>query len=155
MRTLTTDRFGTLTFEEELLIEFPFGLPAFEEETQFLLVQREALHPLVFLQSAKAPNLCFTMVPIEFVDPGYHLRIGVADRKALGWNEEGGEHTDTGVLCFGILCANDGTAPTVNLLGPVVIDQKRRVGVQAVREDALYSAQHELFPAGQGDAQCL
>jgi flagellar assembly factor FliW len=155
MRTLNTERFGTLHFEDERVIDFPLGLPGFEGESAFLLVETEAMRPIVFLQSIATPSLSFAMVPVSLVDSGYRLRMTSQDRQVLGLESDAEAVIGSEVLCFGILCANDGTAPTVNLLGPIVVDQKRRLGVQAVREDTLYSAQHELFPAEQGDAKCL
>jgi len=155
MSKLQTDRFGIVEYQDGNVIEFPSGLPGFEDEIRFLLVVNQTMEPLIFLQSMATSTLCFTAVPVQCVDPVYQLKVSVGDRKLLGWEREDPSPSRTDHLCLGILCANDGKEPTVNLLGPIVIDQRRKIGVQAVREDALYSAQHPLFPAERGDARCL
>ena len=151
MLTLMTERFGNLDYAEGSVIEFPAGLPGFEQEKEYILVVLEKMQPLIFLQSRTRPELCFTTIPVTLVDPDYQLYLSAADSKVLGSPEENGSE----LLCLGILCADEDAAPTVNLLGPVVIDQRGKKGVQAIREDSLYSARHPLFPTERGDEPCL
>ena len=43
---------------------FPEGLPGFERERRFLPLEMPDQHPLVFLQSAATPALCFVTLPV-------------------------------------------------------------------------------------------
>lgn len=144
-----------MDYDDGAVIEFPAGVPAFESETRFLLVFREETKPFIFLQSMNTPSLCFTMIPVQMVDVAYRLHLSESDRNLLGWTGDRSRDPGADVLCLGMVCADEGNPPTVNLLGPVVIDQRRKKGIQAVREDGLYSAQQRLFPAERGDETCL
>ncbi len=118
-------------------IHFPRGLPGFEDQNRLVLIKKEALAPMVHLQSAARPDLRFLAVSVWLADPGYQIGITEEDLKLLELKEQpqpGGE-----ILCLAILTAQDEKTFTANLLAPVVIHPKLRVGVQAVRSDARYS----------------
>ena len=124
-------------------IHFPRGLPGFEDHNRFVLIEREALAPIVILQSASQPELRFLTVPVWLADPGYQIGITEEDLKALELENQpnpGGE-----IINLAILTALDGKTFTANLLAPVVINPRTKLGVQAVRSDARYSHQ---FPLG-------
>lgn len=127
---------GPLDYEDSAVIEFPAGLPGFEQRTRFLLVERPDLRPLVLLQSVDEPALRFLTMPVHVVDPGYHLSVSADDLRVIG--VEGAEK----LLALAIVCLRDGQPPTANLLGPVVINQAANRGTQAVRNDTIYSAHH-------------
>jgi flagellar assembly factor FliW len=147
MPQIQTRYFGALEFSPSGAVRFPNGLPAFEDEIDFLLIEPPGRAPLVFLQSARTPSLCFLALPVTAVDPAYELSLGVEDLAALGLARapEIGRDVD----CLALIAAPDGAAPTVNLLAPVVIHRTSRVAVQAVRPDSHYSHRHPL-PVPEG-----
>jgi flagellar assembly factor FliW len=53
MPSVDTKYFGSLEYREESVYEFPHGLPAFENETMFVLIEQPENRPLVFLQSLR------------------------------------------------------------------------------------------------------
>jgi flagellar assembly factor FliW len=59
MLTLQTAHFGLVEYAEGTEIEFPCGLPAFENERAFVLLRRPGYEPLLFLQSVSTPHLAF------------------------------------------------------------------------------------------------
>lgn len=124
-------------------LHFPRGLPGFEDHDRFILVEREALAPVVLLQSVTKPDLRFLTVSVWLADPGYQIGIAEEDLKILELEDQ--PKPDGEILCLAILTALDGNYFTANLLAPVVIHPKTRVGVQAVRTDTRYSHQ---FPLG-------
>ncbi len=85
MPLVQTKYFGTVSFAEESVFDFPQGLPAFEEEKSFVLMRalKEGA-PLVFLQSTTRSGLCFAAFPALAVDPGYQLAIAPEDLEDLG-----------------------------------------------------------------------
>lgn len=154
MLSIDTPRFGTVTFAQEEVIEFPSGLPGFEQEQEFLLVEPEASRPLCFLQSVRNPALSFVCAPAALVQPGYEGSLSRMDREILVAPEP--------VLAaqklewLAILCFERPEQPTANLLGPIVLRRDLGLGLQSVREDSRYSARHPLFgdaPAPKG-ASC-
>ena len=75
MAQTATRYFGSIDFEPSDVVQFPHGLPAFEEELEFLLLRPPASAPVVFLQSLRRPSLCFLALPIEAIIPDYRLSI--------------------------------------------------------------------------------
>jgi len=77
MPLLDTKNFGRIAFESRDTIEFPRGLPGFEDRRQFVLIRQERARPLVFLQSLEEPGLCFITAPVLAVDPQFRLKMSV------------------------------------------------------------------------------
>jgi flagellar assembly factor FliW len=134
---------GTVEYAENDLIHFPLGLPGFEDQRIFLPISRPGEAPLLYLHSAISSDLFFLAIPVELVDPNYEVKLLEEYRAVLGLNDVAGPATD--LLCLAVLCVPDEGPATANLLGPIVIHQTNRIGVQAIRDDARYSARHELF----------
>jgi flagellar assembly factor FliW len=147
---VNTVRFGALEYDPAAAVEFPLGIPGFERERRFVLVEQERLAPLVFLQSLDTPGLCFPAVPAGAVDAEYRLAVAREDLEVLGLDPARHPAVGTEVLCLAIVAAQEGP-PTANLLAPVVIHLARRVGVQAVRADARYSHRHPLGEPSLGE----
>lgn len=141
-------RFGDLTYSPDACLEFPAGLPGFENEHHFVLIEEPSQRPLVFLQSVQTPGLCFTTVPVHLIDQEYQIQATREDLDRLGMRPEGRSDVARVVTCLAIICAGDRDV-TANLLGPVLINKENRLAVQAIREDTRYSARHPL-----GEAAC-
>jgi flagellar assembly factor FliW len=139
-QVLTRD-FGLLDYDVSSELDFPVGLPGFESEKRFILIENDALAPMVFLQSLATPAICFLTVPVQVVDPGYQIGMREEDHEQLGLDNTAAAGPG-GVLALAILTAKD--TCTANLLAPVVVNMQRRMGVQAVRADARYSHQHPI-----------
>ncbi len=136
MAQLATPHFGVLTYAESDVYYFPGGLPAFEALTRFVLVERPATAPIVFLQSIEDPELAFLTVPATRIAAGYRI----PETAASG---EGGE-----LLPLAILTVR-GSEVTANLRAPVLLDPATRTGFQAVPLDSPYSLRHPLpLPGG-------
>ncbi|HTM48666.1 MAG TPA: flagellar assembly protein FliW [Bryobacteraceae bacterium] len=149
MPETSTKYFGSVEYGEHDVLLFPSGLPAFEDETEFLLMEPPANAPLVFLQSLKQPGLCFLTLPIQTVDPDYHLDIAPEDLPVLGFDSAEALRVSEPLTCLAVLTVAENGDITANLLAPVVIHRKRQRGVQAVRIDSAYSHNHPLTaPAG-------
>jgi flagellar assembly factor FliW len=143
MLSIDTPRFGTVTFAQEEVIEFPTGLPGFEHEHEFLLVEPEASRPLCFLQSITTPALSFVCAPAALVQPGYEGSLSRMDREILVSPDP--LQAPKNLEWLAILCFERPEQPTANLLGPVVLRRDLGLGLQSVREDSRYSARHPLF----------
>lgn len=142
-----TRRFGALTYEEPSVLSFPFGLPGFEQETRFALVEQPQLAPVVYLQSLRSPELCFLAAPVRALDAAYSLRMTREDLERLELDAARQPVQGSEVLCLALLCASENGPLTANFLAPVVVNLASRVALQAVRPDARYSHRH-LLAAG-------
>jgi flagellar assembly factor FliW len=123
-------------------LEFPNGLPAFETQTRFRLIESRKREPLLSLESETNPELSFLLLPIAMIDPEYRLVLSAEDRKALG------ACSKSSLRCLAVITAADDLPPTANLLAPVVVNPDSGRAVQAVRSDAVYAHNHPLIPEG-------
>ena len=150
-QVLTRD-FGLLDCDQCSELDFPHGLPGFELEKRFALIQKDSLAPMLLLQSLQTPEVCFHTLPALAVDPGYQIGMTEDDQRIVGYADHSGLTNSPGAgvragefLCLVILSA---TGPdnrvTANLLAPVVVNLQSNVAVQAVRCDFRYSHQHPL-----------
>jgi flagellar assembly factor FliW len=137
---LATRQFGKVEFEEGSILDFPAGLPGFENKTRFVLLEREEWKPLVAIQSIDSPELCFFALPIEAIDADYQLRMTPEDALTLALTGK--------PVSLAILSGAEHGHWTANLLAPLVINKEARRGVQAVRSDSLYSHRHPLDRGG-------
>lgn len=146
MPQLATKYFGAIDYRQDAVLEFPNGMPGFEDEHRFLPLELPPSAPLVFLQSLDRPELRFITLPVLSVDPGYQLQISTEDLLALGLPEEHQPDLRAEVLCLVIIRVSEDRTPTVNLLAPIVINLATRRAVQSIRTDSEYSHQHPLIP---------
>ncbi len=145
MPTVQTQYFVEICYQAEAPVDFPRGLPGFEDRRRFLALHFEDTRPLVFLQSLEEPGLCFLTLPVLAIDPGYRLRVENDDRELVGLALGRPLRIGEDVLCLAVLSIRE-TGPTANLLGPVVINLRNHKAVQAVAADSEYSHQHALVP---------
>ena len=143
MKKIMTSRFGEIEAAEDAVIHFAAGIPAFEEEHEFLIIPYEEDSPYVFLQSVKTPELAFLMtMPLAFF-PDYEFTIDDEVEQELGLT------SPEEVLIYAVLTLS-GTEIrdlTANLIAPIVINAKTRKGKQIVLDRSSYTTKHRLFPA--------
>lgn len=123
-------------------LEFPYGLPAFETQKRFRLVESRECEPLLFLESETNPELSFLLLPMAMIDPQYQLALSAEDRETLGASSM------SSLRCLAVITAAEELPPTANLLAPVVVNVDSGRAVQAVRSDTAYSHNYPLLPEG-------
>lgn len=138
----TTKYFGTISYEECSVLQFPSGLPGFESERRFLSLEQPAHQPLVFLQSLSNPDLCFVALPAQAVEPSYELEMDESDLHALGVDTANG----TDLLKLALVTISE-SGMTANLLAPIVINTANLRAVQAISPSQNYSHLHPLGEA--------
>lgn len=145
MLSLETKNFGVISYEPDSPVEFPAGLPGFEQRRQFLALRFPDIQPLVFLQSMEDPGLCFITLPVLAIDQQYRLWVSDEDRQLVGLPLGRPLCIGEDVLCLAVLAIRE-SGPTANLLAPVVVNLSNRKAVQTVAADSGYSHQHVLVP---------
>jgi flagellar assembly factor FliW len=145
MPSVQTQYFGVISYEPDSALEFPRGLPGFEERHRFVALRFADSQPLVFLQSLEDPGVCFITLPVLVVDPRYRLGISNEDRDLVGLPLARPLRIGEDVLCLAVIAIRE-TGPTANLLAPVVVNLHNQKAVQAVDPESGYSHQHALVP---------
>ena len=142
MRKVNTLRFGDIEVEEEKILHFKNGIPAFEEEHEFLLIPYEEDSPILFMQSLKSPDLAFLVTNPFIFFPDYSFEIGDEATDALGIKSQ------EDLLIYAILTVPYGDVKkmTANLMAPVIINSKNNKSMQLVLDKSPYKTKHPLFP---------
>ncbi|HSW50083.1 MAG TPA: flagellar assembly protein FliW [Bryobacteraceae bacterium] len=151
---MTTTYFGSVPYQPESVVEFPLGLPGFENEHRFVLIEQELNKPVVFLQSLARPDLCFITLPVGLISGSYELSLSGEDLGVLGLADQPGLGADPAVVSLAVVTFTENQPPTANLLSPIVINWRSRLGVQILPADSPHSHRHPLF-AESREAPCL
>jgi flagellar assembly factor FliW len=141
-----TTRFGPLEVPDEAVLQFPEGLIGFEACTRYAIVDRQDEKPVWWLQSLDKPQVAFILTEPRSVVPGYRPEIARTDLDALDLAS-----SDEAELHVMLVVAGSPKEITANLLGPLVINPRRRLGKQVILHSGGYSAAHRLIqPAATG-----
>ena len=147
MRKINTLRFGELEIEEQDVVRFADGIPAFEDEHEFVVLPYEEGTPYMFLQSMTTPELAFLMTDPFVFFPDYSFELDDENMDKLAINS-----MDDVLVCTLISVPRSGVADmTTNLLAPVVINRHTMQARQIVLEKTQYTTKHRLFPEKKGD----
>jgi flagellar assembly factor FliW len=144
MPLLATKYFGKVSCEPADSFHFPLGIPGYQDERSFVILNLPGKEPLVFLQSAQTPALCFLALPILVADPDYRLAVSFEDLQVLELELTRQPRIGSEVLVLALLAIEEGASATANLLSPIVINLKNRLAVQAIRCDFAYSHRHPI-----------
>ncbi len=142
MRKADTLRFGPIEVEDEKVIHFPEGIPAFEQEHEFVIIPYDEESPYVFLQSLKTPDLAFLMTMPFIFFPDYEFELDDENQQKLGLERQ------EDMLLYVLLTIPQGRVQdmTANLVAPLVINVANQQGRQLVLEHSPYQTKHRLFP---------
>ena len=147
MKKINTLRFGELEIEEQDVVRFADGIPAFEDEHEFLVLPYEEGTPYMFLQSMATPELAFLMTDPFVFFPDYSFELDDENMDKLEIKT-----MDDVLVCTLISIPRSGVADmTTNLLAPVVINRHTMQAKQIVLEKTQYTTKHRLFPEKKGD----
>ena len=147
-----TQTVGSLTHPPENRIHFPEGIPAFEEEYDFIRLSNTEAAPLILLQSTRHEELIFVTVEVSVLIAGYCLQLEAEHLTLLGWTEEREPRMPEELLCLAILTLSD--QPTANLLSPVVINRANRMACQVIQTGSPYSCRHPLSEPAKVETTC-
>lgn len=151
---METRNFGKISFEPESELDFPRGLPGFDNRKRFVAVRFVESDPLLYLQSLEDPDLCFITMPILVVDPSYRLKVAGEDLEQLGLSANRQPRIGQDVMALTVLSIHE-AGPTANLLAPVLVSLRNRKAVQAVAQEAGYSHQHPILADDNDSSQAL
>ena len=144
MRKIATNRFGELEIEDSKIVHFPQGIPAFEEEREFVLLPYDENSPYYYLQSAQRAELSFLLTEPFVFFPDYTVEIDDATLTELKIKNQ--DHVEI----YTMLTIPNGSVRymTANLLAPIVINSENMQARQIVMDKSNYKTKHRLFPEG-------
>lgn len=139
--TLATSRFGEMTVDADKIITMTTPLLGFPEAKQFVLKPHGEKSPFLWLQSVEDPHLAFVVIPAPFLLPEYRPSIPESVRGEL--EADGEERLET-LLLLTIPPANP-QKMTANLLGPLMINSRKRLARQVLQDMATYDSCWPVF----------
>ncbi|MBR6712012.1 MAG: flagellar assembly protein FliW [Selenomonadaceae bacterium] len=142
MLKVYTSRFGEIEVDEAKIVHFKDGIPAFEDEHEFVILPYEEESPYYFMQSLKSPDLAFLLtIPFLFFND-YSFEIDDETIKELEIKNQ------DDVFYYSMITIPNGSVRymTANLLAPIVVNSENMRAKQVVLEKSNYTTKHRLFP---------
>lgn len=131
---------------EEAVITFPEGLIGCEGWKRFVLQDTEESGSFRLLQSLDDQRVSFVVTDPYLLLPDYSFEMTEADVNTIGLTKPG----DALVLCVLVVKLKPELSVTANLLGPLVINVKRQIGVQVILPQSGYSARFPVMDSANG-----
>jgi len=135
-----TVNFGTLEVQEDKIISFKQGVPGFPQIHRFVRLDFEDLKPFQYLQALDEPPIALLVVNPFCFDPSYAFVLSKSDMEDI-------QTTDTKETSVYVVVTipDDPEQATINLMAPIVVNEKQRCAKQVILHDSGYSVKHPLF----------
>lgn len=134
-----TFRYGSINIKTEDIITFKEGLLGFPNCQKFTFIDEEDAAPFRIMQSLDVSNLAFVVIDPLIIKPNYHFKLTVEEIKIIEAS------TIENVSVYTIVnLAKSVKDATVNLQGPIVINNKAKLGHQFVLFDENYTVVEKL-----------
>ena len=140
-----TSRFGEIEVNPERLITLTAPFLGFSESLRFVLRPHKPDSPFMWLQAVDNPDLAFVVIQAAMIMPDYKPGIAGFIKKELQIVSA----SEMDILL--ILTIPDGKPRemTANLLGPVMINTKKRLARQVLLDPAKYDPCQPVFSDGK------
>lgn len=133
---INTKFLGEVEIKESEILTFEQGLPGFPDNTKFILLALDADLPLALLQSTEEAAISFIVAFPYAFKKDYAFDLSEEDKEQLQIESE------DDVLAYSIVTLKESFADsTLNLLAPVIINNRTKQGKQIVLQD---NEQHPL-----------
>lgn len=136
---ITSKDFGELAIAEEEILHFPQGLFAFEEISDYVLLEREDCF-VKWLQSVQDQDPRFMVCDPEEIMADYRPVIPAESLRELGIQE--GESYQLYLIA---VIPDEITEMTVNLKSPLVINPRNHLAAQIILEQEDYPVRQRVF----------
>ena len=143
---IQTKYHGEVVIQQEDLLTFPKGIPAFEDEKEFIILPLQEGTPFSFLQSTKTPSLAFVIGDVFSLFHSYEIELpqSTVDELQL----EGAK--DAIAYCI-VTVKDDFSQSTANLQAPLIINSTKKIGKQVVLNHPMYKTKHSLLAFAMED----
>lgn len=143
---LNTRHFGEIAVREEEIITFVEGLPGFENEKKFVILdtcasdEEEGESFFKWLQCVDNPMLAFAIANPFVFTPGYEAELNEEVIELLGIEKE------SDVVLYAIMVVpGDIRKTSINLKAPLVINIRNRKGMQVILDTNKYGIRHYIM----------
>lgn len=139
---IESSQLGTVEIDKDKIVNFPDGLPGFEDNKKYVVIPMGEENPFYFLQSVDEADLCFIVTEPYLFFKDYEINLDKEFIKELELDSE------EDVAVYGIITLKEELkTATVNLQAPIVVNSKKLIGKQYIADDNTYMTKQPLFPA--------
>jgi flagellar assembly factor FliW len=141
MSLIETSMYGELEISEDSIITFTNGIPGFESLRKYTVLQIEEDLAFSYLQSVEEKDLAFIIVNPFLFHTGYEFDIPDAAQEELKITSE----KDVAIWSI-VTIRDDLQDATMNLVAPIVINIREKLGRQVILPGTTYTTRHKLMP---------
>ncbi|MBD3322068.1 MAG: flagellar assembly protein FliW [Chitinivibrionales bacterium] len=135
-----SDFFKDLVYAKDDIITFPSGLPGFEKNKEFVLIQIPDYAPFEWLVCVDGTRLRFAVLNPMLFRPDYNPNMTKEQLEDLHIEKP------EDILLYSIVTISENPdESTANLIGPVIINRTRRIAKQIVIEDERYTTREPIL----------
>ena len=141
---IPTSRFGIIDIPEDQVIYVPSGLIGFPNQKRYVLREHKKGSPFIWFQAVDEGELAFVLIDPLLFKPDYEFQVNSEDRKTLGFAESC-EGLQTMVIVN--IIPGEPMEVTANLLGPVVMNTKKKLAKQVILHQSSYPTRFPVLTA--------
>lgn len=135
-----TSRFGQIAFEEKEILFLPKGILGFSQLSKYVIIEKDEYEPFKWLQSVEESDIAFVIVDPTFFFPDYKLELHEKELEELNFQQM--KELSPYVI---VTVPPDHSQTSADLLGPLVINFKKRIAKQVVMPNSPYTTKHYIL----------
>ncbi len=135
-----TSRFGEIAFEEKDMLFLPKGILGFSQLSKYVIIERNEYDPFKWLQSVEDSSIAFAIVNPVLFFPSFKLEVNEKELEELNF-----EQMKELITYVVVTVPSDPSQISANLLGPLVINSKKRIAKQVVMPNSPYTTKHYIL----------
>ncbi|MGJ9457624.1 flagellar assembly protein FliW [Oceanobacillus sp. CF4.6] len=139
---IQTKYLSEVEIEDYKIIQFPFGLPGFVHETQFVLLDLPDNPIFQILQSIASANVAFIVTNPYQIYEEYTFELDESLMESLQIKKE----IEVAVLSI-VTLKNPFKTSTLNMKAPIIINSALRQGKQYILNSDDYSSKAPIIPS--------
>ncbi|MCL1945599.1 MAG: flagellar assembly protein FliW [Chitinivibrionia bacterium] len=132
--------YENLVYSDNDIITFSDGVPGFEDNKKFVIVRNENYAPFEWLVCVDGTKLRFAMLNPMIPYPDYAPDISRAQVEGLNL-----QNSDDILMYAFVTVADNPSDSTLNLMAPVLINVKEKIGRQIILENSPYSTREPVM----------
>ena len=118
----------------------PKGILGFSQLSKYVIIEKGEYDPFKWLQSVEDPEVAFVIIDPTLFFPNYKLEVNEKELEELNFQQM------RELITYAIVTVpGDSSQMSADLLGPLVINSKRRIAKQVVMPDSPYTTKHYIL----------
>jgi flagellar assembly factor FliW len=128
-----------IEINQEEIVLFGNGIPGFQEDKEYVVLSLGNDSPFSILQAVKNEELGFVIVDPFSIYPKYEFDLDDSVVSQLQIEDK------ADILIFSIVTLGESLSKsTINLQAPIIINQKKKLGKQAILNTDNYHTKHSI-----------